>query len=124
MVKPLHLLLITSILLNVQACSLLPRISKTKTVEKVVPMEQAQEVSVNIIEGRTTKQEIIDALGSPAKLSSNSLEYLFNAKKICKLSLTQKRGTTFNTILGPTGNNNTIIIEFNDKDIAVNVIVI
>lgn len=71
-----------------------------QTIHNVIPVEEPQEFSISIIEGKTTKKHIIDVLGMPDIINS-SLSYSFDKNKICKLQLTQKDGTIMNVILGP-----------------------
>lgn len=74
---------------------------KPSVNETVIAVQQPQIVEVAIVEGKTTKQEILDALGTPDKLSETSLTYNYMGKNtICQLSLTQKDGTKFNIELG------------------------
>ncbi len=63
---------------------------------EVIPVKQKQIIEANIIEGKTTKQEILDALGSPTRFSDNSLTYRNQKDTIYRIHLTQKDGTQLN----------------------------
>lgn len=95
--EKLFLLLFMLISLSMSGCGT----REISTQQAVIPVEEPQVLQVKIVEGKTTKQEVIDALGMPKSLSTGSMSYYFdNNKSICKLSWVQKDGTTINVILG------------------------
>ena len=71
-------------------------------------MVQAPQVlELTVIEGKTTKQEIINALGTPKSMfnltgNEQLMVYYFSeyTKLLCWLRLTQKDGTVWNDVLG------------------------
>lgn len=95
----MNLLICCSFLFSV-ACSYLPA---TQTAHEVVPVKEPEVIELAVIDGKTTKQQIIDALGTPSSFSDNSLTYRYDmgADKILKLSVTQKDGTKFDVTIGP-----------------------
>lgn len=75
----------------IQGCSMMPQ---SKPVQhEVVPVKQDQILSVTIIEGKTTKKEIIDALGTPSSLYSSSIGYTNKDGVVYQIHLIQKDGT-------------------------------
>ena len=72
------------------------------------PVVQAPQVlELTVIEGKTTKQEIINALGTPKSMfnltgNEQLMVYYFSeyTKLLCWLRLTQKDGTVWNDLLG------------------------
>ena len=72
------------------------------------PVVQAPQVlELTVIEGKTTKQEIINALGTPKSIANigdneEMMDYYYikSQNVICRLKLRQKDGTVWNEVLG------------------------
>lgn len=72
------------------------------------PVVQAPQVlELTVIEGKTTKQEVINALGTPKSMTNigNNEQmmiyyYIKGQNVICRLKLKQKDGTVWNEVLG------------------------
>jgi len=72
------------------------------------PVVQAPQVlELTVIEGKTTKQEVINALGTPKSMINigNNEQmmiyyYIKGQNVICRLKLKQKDGTVWNEVLG------------------------
>lgn len=116
------LYIILFLILFMQSCTVY---ETRKPAQHIIPVEENQEFSISIIEGKTTKQEVIDALGMPDSISEFSLAYRFRGKDICKLTLVQKDGSIFNVLLG-TGdeykyNDMGISLDYNNRKIVDNV---
>lgn len=111
--KNLILVILGALLLGIPSCAPAPK-KVQKTV--VVPVETGQHYEISIVEGKTTKQQVFDALGLPDDLSG-SIKYVYKKKDTCKLSLTQKDGTVLNVVLGkePGCKYDTMYVTFNDN---------
>ena len=93
---------------------------ENKPAQVVVPVEVGQNYQVSIVEDKTTKQEVIDALGLPDSMGAY-LSYTFRKKDTCKLTLTQKDGTVLNLVLGKQpGNKYDAMNLFLNKDGTIN----
>lgn len=81
---------------------------RTVYVPVAEPVVQAPQVlELTVIEGKTTKQEVINALGTPKSMfnltgNEQLMVYYFSeyTKLLCWLRLTQKDGTVWNDVLG------------------------
>lgn len=82
--------------------------TSTKINYEERPVIEPEIIKISVIEGKTTKKEIIDVLGSPVNISPNSLNYRFHYyyNKILRLSLTQKDGTKFDITIPSNGKDN------------------
>ena len=89
------LCLILSFSLMLSACYTL---RKSDVQHNTVPVPEVQYIDLTIIEGKTTKQEILDAAGIPDDISESSMTYsVYKNKDIkIKLQLVQKDGTRIN----------------------------
>lgn len=96
---------------------------KNSQVESIIPVSEPQYVELTLIEGKTTKQEIIDALGMPKSMSGISLDYQFKDDIKAKLQLIFKDGTKFNVILGDGEKQRWLSIGFDDYDENGNIII-
>ena len=110
------------IIFNVIGCSGMYKLRSAS--HNIVAIEQPQELNAIIIEGKTTKQEIIDALGMPKSMDTRYFSYSFRKgkEKVCKLQLTQKDGTILNVILGPDSDYDNLSVSFDDDLSIVNFI--
>ena len=72
--------------------------------QQVVAVPEYQYVDATLIEGKTTKQEVLDALGMPESINNSSLDYRYGGRENkylrARLRIIQKDGTEFNVILG------------------------
>lgn len=76
-------------------------LQESHQIQRIVPVPQVQFVEATLIEGKTTKQEVLDIFGMPEEID-NSLDYTFRSGDIkVRLSIIQKDGTKYNVILGP-----------------------
>ncbi|MDL2329996.1 hypothetical protein LJC71_09705 [Desulfosarcina sp. OttesenSCG-928-A07] len=84
--------------------------------KKVIPVPEIQYIDATLIEGKTTKQEVLDALGMPESISATSLSYRYgdrNNKNLrARLRIVQKDGTELNVILGDGLKHDSILIHF------------
>lgn len=80
--------------------------------ENVIPVAEVQYVELTLIEGKTTKQEVMDALGMPDDFSTDSLSYKYDDNIQAKLYIVCKDGTKMNTILGSGHKCSTLLIQF------------
>ena len=105
------LCLILSFSLMLSACYTL---RKSDVQHNTVPVPEVQYIDLTIIEGKTTKQEILDAAGIPDDISESSMTYsVYKNKDIkIKLQLVQKDGTRINTIVGEDEKHQSILIFF------------
>ena len=105
------LCLILSFSLMLSACYTL---RKSDVQHNTVPVPEVQYIDLTIIEGKTTKQEILDAAGIPDDISESSMTYsVYKNKDIkIKLQLDQKDGTRINTIVGEDEKHQSILIFF------------
>ena len=105
------LCLILSFSLMLSACYTL---RKSDVQHNTVPVPEVQYIDLTIIEGKTTKQEILDAAGIPDDISKSSMTYsVYKNKDIkIKLQLVQKDGTRINTIVGEDEKHQSILIFF------------
>ena len=105
------LCLILSFSLMLSACYTL---RKSDVQHNTVPVPEVQYIDLTIIEGKTTKQEILDAAGIPDDISESSMTYsVYKNKDIkIKLQLVQKDGTRINTIVGKDEKHQSILIFF------------
>ena len=105
------LCLILSFSLMLSACYTL---RKSDVQHNTVPVSEVQYIDLTIIEGKTTKQEILDAAGIPDDISESSMTYsVYKNKDIkIKLQLVQKDGTRINTIVGEDEKHQRILIFF------------
>lgn len=105
------LCLILSFSLMLSACYTL---RKSDVQHNTVPVPEVQYIDLTIIEGKTTKQEILDAAGIPDDISESSMTYsVYKNKDIkIKLQLVQKDGTIINTIVGEDEKHQSILIFF------------
>lgn len=105
------LCLILSFSLMLSACYTL---RKPDVQHNTVPVPEVQYIDLTIIEGKTTKQEILDAAGIPDDISESSMTYsVYKNKDIkIKLQLVQKDGTRINTIVGNGEKHQSILIFF------------
>lgn len=72
-------------------------------VQRTVPVPEIQYVDATLIVGKTTKQEVLNALGMPAKIDDTSLSYSYDRTEEylrARLHIVQEDGTEFNVILG------------------------
>ena len=79
-----------------QGCSMMPQSAR----HEVVPVKQKQVLSMTIIEGKTTKKEVLDALGDPDRVYQTMLSYCRNDTTSYKIHLIQKDGTQFDFEVG------------------------
>jgi len=70
-------------------------------------VQEPQVLELAVIEGKTTKQEVINALGTPqtmANLGNNEQTmvyyYIKSQNVICRIKLREKDGTVWNEVLG------------------------
>lgn len=70
-------------------CSMMPQSAR----HEVVPVKQDQILRLTIVEGKTTKKEIIDAFGTPSSVSNDSLTYYRKEKVNYQIHLIQNDGT-------------------------------
>ena len=105
------LCLILSFSLMLSACYTL---RKSDVQHNTVPVPEVQYIDLTIIEGKTTKQEILDAAGIPDDISESSMTHsVYKNKDIkIKLQLVQKDGTRINTIVGEDEKHQSILIFF------------
>ncbi|OUO54404.1 hypothetical protein B5F76_02875 [Desulfovibrio sp. An276] len=105
------LCLILSFSLMLSACYTL---RKSDVQHNTVPVPEVQYIDLTIIEGKTTKQEILDAAGIPDDISESSMTYsVYKNKDIkIKLQLVQKDGIRINTIVGEDEKHQSILIFF------------
>ncbi len=105
------LCLILSFSLMLSACYTL---RKSDVQHNTVPVPEVQYIDLTIIEGKTTKQEILDAAGIPDDISESNITYeVYRHKDIkIKLHLIQKDGTKINTIVGDEEKHQSILIFF------------
>ena len=105
------LCLILSFSLMLSACYTL---RKPDVQHNTVPVPEVQYIDLTIIEGKTTKQEILDTAGIPDDISESSMTYsVYKNKDIkIKLQLVQKDGTRINTIVGEYEKHQSILIFF------------
>ena len=105
------LCLILSCIFMLSACYTL---RKPEIQHNIIPTPEVQYVDLTIIEGKTTKQEILDAAGIPDDISESSMTYsVYKNKDIkIKLQLVQKDGTRINTIVGDGEKHQSILIFF------------
>ena len=105
------LCLILSFSLMLSACYTL---RKSDVQNNTVPVPEVQYIDLTIIEGKTTKQEILDAAVIPDDISESSMTYsVYKNKDIkIKLQLVQKDGTRINTIVGEDEKHQSILIFF------------
>lgn len=97
----LYLLLIIIFTYNISGCGIYKLRTPEKRIETVIPIEEPQEFFISVTEGKTNKQQIIEALGMPDELNESWISYSFRkAGEICRLNLNQKDGTVLNIILG------------------------
>ena len=62
---------------------------------------EPQYIDISIIEGKTTKQEIMNILGMPDDINTDSLTYdVYKHNIKVRIHLVQQDGTTINTIIG------------------------
>ena len=106
------LCLILACVLMLSACYTL---RKPEVQHNVVPVPEVQYIDLTIVEGKTTKQEILDAAGTPDSISDSSMTYrVYRNKNIkIKLELVQKDGTRINAIVGDDEKHTKILIFFN-----------
>ncbi len=69
---------------------------KPQVRHEVVPVKQKQIVRATIVEGRTTKQQVVDALGTPKSVSPEWFHYSGDKDTVYQIDLTQGNGTHFN----------------------------
>lgn len=103
------------------AILLVPACFPTKNVtqvNKTVAVPEVQYVEASLIEGKTTKQEILDALGTPDSFSEGSFRYRYRHGKDqkAKLAITHKDGTTMNVVLGQDEKFTNLTIGFSYKN--------
>lgn len=105
------LCLILSCIFMLSACYTL---RKPEIQHNIIPTPEVQYVDLTIIEGKTTKQEILDAAGIPDDISESNITYkVYRHKDIkIKLHLIQKDGTKINTIVGDEEKHQSILIFF------------
>lgn len=84
---------------------------KPQQVQRVVPVPQVQFVEATLIEGKTTKQEVLDVFGMPEDIGT-SLDYKFKGDMKARLTIVQKDGTTYNVILGDGEKYNRLSVSF------------
>lgn len=59
-------------------------LKKTDVDHAVIAQKEKQYIDITIIEGKTTKQELIDKLGMPDDINNTSMSYsLHNNKNLC-----------------------------------------
>lgn len=89
---------------------------KPEPVRVVVPIVQPNEVRASITEGKTTKQEVIDALGTPDSLGAYwTYDFRKKMNEICKLTLVDKAGVTLNLLVGPNEKYHQMMLFFSDS---------
>jgi len=89
---------------------------KPQYVQRTIPVPEIQYVEATLIEGKTTKQEVLDALGMPDSASDSSLSYSYNHNNMylhAKLHIIYKDGTELNVILGHGLKHGWVLIHFN-----------
>ncbi len=86
---------------------------------QIVPVKQGEIFEIYINENNTTKQEVIDVLGTPESIRSNYLwyRYLYTNNK-CKVHLIKHDGTKWNVVVGRNEKYHNIRIHFYDKKIS------
>lgn len=111
------IIIFSMVLLLLNGCGLMYK-ANVKTHIETVPVEEYQQFDISIIEGKTTKQEILDTLGMPESIGS-SLHYDFSKNKICNLKLTQSDGTKMNVVLKPKQKMHDLTIYFNNDSTSI-----
>lgn len=79
----------------VQGCAPAPA-PKPQVKHEVVPVKQKQIIRATLVEGRTTKQQVVDALGTPETVSPEWFHYSGGKDTVYQIDLTQGNGTHFN----------------------------
>lgn len=107
-------LLFVAIILN--GCTTLPA---PQMVQRTIPVPEVQYVDATLIEGKTTRQQVIDALGTPDSSDPNSLSYSYYSDKKnglrARLHIIYKDGTEQNIILGDNNGHHFVLIYFGGK---------
>lgn len=105
------LCLVFSCVLMLSACYTL---QKSDVQNNVIPVPEIQYIDLTIIEGNTTKQEILDTVGMPDDINNFWMSYNVykNKDTKIKLKLIQKDGTRINTIVGHNEKHRGITIYF------------
>ena len=89
--------------------------------QQTIPVQETQYVDATLVAGKTTKQYVLDTLGTPGSVSDRSLSYQFYGKKMkntnARLSITMKDGTNYNLIFGEKEQHRFLIIYFDKKGI-------
>ena len=105
------LCLILAFPLMMSACYTL---KKPEVQHNTIPVPEVQYIDLTIIEGKTTKQEILDTVGMPDDINNYWMSYdVYENKNIkIKFKLIQKDGTKINTIVGYDEKHRSITIYF------------
>ena len=88
-------------------------------IQKTIAIPEIQYVDATLIEGKTTKQEILNIFGMPESIDATELSYSYgnyNNKYLqARLRIIQKDGTEFNVILGDGLKYSKVNIYFNGQ---------
>lgn len=94
----------------IQGCSIMPQ----STRHEVIPVKQKQVLSMTIVEGKTTKQEILNTLGDPNIMAQGGFSYHRTNTTSYRIHLVQKDGTNFDFEVAE-GKNYSMYISFDVK---------
>ena len=81
-------------------------------VQQTIAVPEVQYVEITLIEGKTTKKEVLDALGMPTSIIMDTMSYIYSGDVKAKIHLVYKDGTKYNVILGYGEKYKTIMINF------------